>query len=156
MEIRILTVGKPAPDFHKTLSSRYIERLGRGWPTSIHSVPEERLTKNRSRGDVLRREGAKLQSRLPGGWPIIALDREGHSIDSLKFAERMRQWQDGGNRGVAFVIGGPEGLDASLVKQADFRMSFGKMTFSHDLALGLLCEQCYRALSIVRGWPYHR
>ncbi len=156
MNIRIITVGKPGRNAMSGFVEEYAKRLGALWPTDVVSVPEERQTNGKSRTETLRREADRIRSKIPAGSQSIALDRRGKSISSPEFAERLRTWRDDGCRGVTFLIGGPLGLDPALSAEAGLRLSFGPMTFPHDLALIMLTEQIYRAMTIVQGHPYHR
>ena len=155
MRLRIVTVGRPARDAQR-LADPYLRRLDAAWPTEVLHVVEERLSARRSESEVLRKEAARIREKLPAGWNAVALDRTGRQMDSSALAEQMRAWEQGAVRGISFLIGGPVGLDPTLVEAAHLRLSFGPMTFAHDLAFVMLCEQLYRALTITRGWPYHR
>ena len=77
-------------------------------------------------------------------------------MSSPDFANQLGIWRDQGRQDVAFVIGGADGIDPSLRAQADASLSFGKMVWPHMLARVMLCEQLYRAASILAGAPYHR
>ena len=84
---------------------------------------------------------------------LVVLTEEGRSLDSLSFAEQLR---DSGSDRLAFVIGGADGLDPGLKARASWRLSLSPMTFPHELARLLLLEQLYRATSILQGGPYHK
>jgi len=157
MRLRIIVVGKPQREVLSIFVNDYLARLRPIWPTEVVAVAEEKLTAGRDEVEVLRREAEHIREKLPESWPIVALDRTGRTMDSPAFAAQVRRWQDDGARGVAFIIGGPIGLDQQLVREATApALSFGPMTFPHDLALVMLCEQLYRAMTIAQGWPYHR
>ena len=85
----------------------------------------------------------------------VALDRRGRALASEELAERLSRWQREG-KGIAFIIGGAEGLDESLRESADFVLSLGAATWPHMLARIMLAEQLYRARAIIAGHPYHR
>ena len=155
MHIRLIVVGKPSRKARAFVDD-YLARIGHVWPIEIVPVAEERLRPGRGEADVLRREGGRILKKCPDGWPMVALDRTGTTMDSSTFAEWLRRREEEGTRGIAFIIGGPLGLDKTVTDASALRLSFGPMTFSHDLALVMLCEQLYRALTIIRGWPYHR
>lgn len=87
---------------------------------------------------------------------VVALDERGESLGSLAFAERLRDWRDQGARRAGFALGGADGLDPAIRKQADLVLCFGAMTWPHALARGMLLEQLYRAATILAGHPYHR
>ena len=156
MRIRIITVGRPSRDVQRVYLDEYLKRTSPLWPVEIVSVPEERLAGNTSDAEAMRREAGRIRAKCPDGWPVATLDRQGKTISSREFAESLRRWHEGGVRGVAFVIGGALGLSEDLGVQIAIRLSFGPMTFPHDLAAAMPAEQVYRASSIVRGHPYHR
>jgi len=156
MKLRVIVVGKPDRKISQTLIAHYQDRLRPVWPMEIVPVAEERLRPGRDGADTMRREAERIRVKCPDGWPVITLDRTGRMLDSPSFANALRREQDSGRRGLCLTIGGPLGLARELVKSSHMAISFGPMTFPHDLALVMLCEQVYRAMTIVRGLPYHR
>jgi 23S rRNA (pseudouridine1915-N3)-methyltransferase len=98
--------------------------------------------------EIKRREAAALLGALPAGAFTVALDQDGATPDSLTFAKMLAQWQ-GLGRPICFIIGGTEGLDATV-------LSLGRLTWQHYLARAMLAEQLFRAHSILTGHPYHR
>lgn len=107
-------------------------------------------------GELKRREARLLLDALPAGARVVALDERGKALDSAALARRIGQWRDQGVGEVAFVIGGADGLDESVLGRADLVLSLGPMTWPHQLARVMLAEQLYRAHSILAGHPYHR
>jgi 23S rRNA (pseudouridine1915-N3)-methyltransferase len=87
---------------------------------------------------------------------LIALDERGKSTGSEDFARKLARFRDDGAPATAFLIGGADGLDETLRKQADLTLSFGAATFPHQIVRILLAEQIYRAITILSGHPYHR
>lgn len=118
---------------------------------AIVEIPEARG----SPVEIRRREATFLLAALPAGALAIALDLGGSAPASEAFAARLTAWLDQG-RPVAFVIGGAEGLDASVLARADHVLSLGPLTWPHQLARVMLAEQLYRARAIAAGHPYHR
>ena len=102
------------------------------------------------------REGQALLAAVPRGARLAALDERGDGFTSRDFAHRLGQWRDAGVADLAFVIGGAEGLDSSIIALADAVLSLGRMTWPHLLARCMLLEQLYRAQQILAGHPYHR
>jgi 23S rRNA (pseudouridine1915-N3)-methyltransferase len=102
-----------------------------------------------------RREAAALLAALPAAAFVVALDLGGKAPDSESFAALLARWLDAG-RPVAFVIGGAEGLDASVLARADYVLSLGRLTWPHLLVRVMLAEQLFRARAIAAGHPYHR
>jgi 23S rRNA (pseudouridine1915-N3)-methyltransferase len=87
---------------------------------------------------------------------VWALDERGRQLSSAELAAMLATRMRSGPRGVTFLVGGADGLPAPVVDRADIRWSLGRLTLPHRLARLILVEQLYRALSIVRGEPYHR
>lgn len=87
---------------------------------------------------------------------VVALSDSGKKADSHEFARLLEQWQTRSNGTITFLIGGPFGLDESLLSRADVALSLSPLTFSHQLVRLVLLEQLYRAFSILSGSPYHK
>jgi len=97
----------------------------------------------------------RVRTRLPQGTRLIALDESGRDFTTAQFATALQTWRVEGDP-LAFVVGGPEGLDEAFRREADFALRLSSFTLPHALAQVLLCEQLYRAASILTGHPYHR
>jgi 23S rRNA (pseudouridine1915-N3)-methyltransferase len=113
----------------------------------------------RTQGDRERRlaeEASKILQILPEGAAIAVLDERGDNLSSQELADKIRFFQHDGRQTLAFVIGGADGLDRSLVNQANLRIAFGRATWPHRLVRAMLVEQLYRASTILSGHPYHR
>jgi 23S rRNA (pseudouridine1915-N3)-methyltransferase len=102
------------------------------------------------------REGKSLLEAVPAKARVVALDEGGRKLSSTALARQLGLWRDQAARDVAFVIGGPAGLDAAVTRRADLILSLGPMTWPHLLVRGLIAEQIYRAQCILSGHPYHR
>jgi len=105
--------------------------------------------------EIMRREATAIRARLPPQALTVALDRTGIATDSPGLARLLTRWRET-SRPLCFVIGGAEGLDATLVAAAGYVLSLGAMTWPHLLARAMLAEQLFRAQSIATGHPYHR
>lgn len=101
-------------------------------------------------------EAKFLQNSIPQGAKVIVLDERGENLGSVDLARKIEKWQVGGTSEVCFLIGGADGHLASTRDKADLLLSFGKLTFPHMLMRAVLCEQIYRAQTIIAGHPYHR
>jgi 23S rRNA (pseudouridine1915-N3)-methyltransferase len=104
----------------------------------------------------LAEEGARLSNALSREAVLIALDENGRNLTSRALAARIGAWQRQGRSELAFLIGGPDGLDPALLERADLVLALGRMTWPHRLVRVLLAEQLYRAATILAGHPYHR
>lgn len=137
---------------------RYLERsrdLGKTLGFTgfdVVELPESRATRALDRK---QEEGRLLLSRLEG-MTFIALDETGQSPTSDAFAQWHSNFRDNGTRNLVFVLGGADGLDSTVIKAAHTKLAFGAMTLPHQLARIVLCEQLYRAMTLLAGHPYHR
>jgi len=102
------------------------------------------------------KDDAELARKLPPRARLWALDERGTQLSSDSLAMTLTKSMNAGEHGIALVIGGADGLPRALVERADFVWSLGRLTLPHRLARLIVLEQLYRALSIIRGEPYHR
>ena len=102
------------------------------------------------------KDDAELSRKIPPRYELWALDERGKELSSEELAASLKQAMNGGEQGIALIIGGADGLPRDLVARADFVWSLGRLTLPHRLARLIVLEQLYRALSILRGEPYHR
>ena len=101
-------------------------------------------------------EAERLSSAVPRDAALIALDENGRALSSRAFSTNIAAWQRQGCSELAFLVGGPDGLDPTLIERAHLVLSLGRMTWPHRLVRVLLAEQLYRAATILAGHPYHR
>lgn len=155
MRVSICAVGRlragPELDLVRDYSDRFTKTgraLGLG-PLDISEVEDKKNI-------GMRAEAPLLEKAVPKGALICTLDERGRVLSSPDFARQLGQWRDQGQSDVAFVIGGADGIDPELRARADFSISFGKMVWPHMLVRVMLCEQLYRAATILAGGPYHR
>ncbi|MEL7488053.1 MAG: 23S rRNA (pseudouridine(1915)-N(3))-methyltransferase RlmH, partial [Pseudomonadota bacterium] len=99
--------------------------------------------------------GARSMPLAKGGI-IVALDEKGRALSSRQFAGKLAAWRDDGAPEAAFLIGGADGHGPALIDRADVVYGFGPATWPHLLARAMICEQLYRAVTILAGHPYHR
>ena len=154
MRLGILAVGHKLPDWVAQGCAEYIKRMPRELPLLVTEIkPEPRGSKTREQ--LLAAEKTRLQAALQGYARIVVLDERGSDLTTLKLAQRLEDWmREGGD--TAFIIGGADGIDESLKQQASEMIRLSSLTLPHAMARLILCEQLYRALSVVRNHPYHR
>lgn len=159
MRVTIFAVGRLKAGPERELAARYFDRFAKTGTAAgltfnrVVELPESRA----SNADTRKRdEFAALQKQLPQSAALMALDEGGHSPDSNTFARKLGQWTDAGRRDLCICIGGADGHAEQLLKQADSVISFGKMTWPHQIVRILLAEQLYRASTLLVGHPYHR
>lgn len=148
-ELRLIAIGRLGNGPEAALLARYAARLRP--KLAITEIAEARG----SAVEIKRREAAALLAALPAQAIVVALDLGGNTPSSEAFAALLTGWLDRA-RPVCFLIGGAEGLDASVLARADYTLSFGSLTWPHQLVRVLLAEQLYRARAIAAGHPYHR
>jgi 23S rRNA (pseudouridine1915-N3)-methyltransferase len=152
VNIEIVAVGKLRP-YYRQAADDYIRRLRRYTHIREQEVREASRAPNTS---IQRAEEAtRLEVKIPDRALVVALAREGVGWSSRELAHQLEVWLLNG-RPVAFLIGGSSGLDSSVITRATARWSLGPLTFPHELARVILCEQLYRAYTILRGEPYHK
>jgi 23S rRNA (pseudouridine1915-N3)-methyltransferase len=159
MLIAVNVVGRMKAGPEQELAARYFDRLARSGPgigLEFAGVIEIAEGRSQSPDERRRDEAARLRNGIGSDAALIALDERGRSITSEQFAQRIGGLRDGGRRAAAFVLGGPDGLDPSLRAAAELVVSFGQLTWPHQLARIMLAEQLYRAVTILSGHPYHR
>jgi len=154
MRITICAVGRLRAGPERELITDYIKRfdrtgraLGLG-PVSVVEVEDRK-------GGGMQAEAELLERAVPKGALICTLDERGQIISSPDFSKHLADWRDQG-RDLAMIIGGADGIDATLRAKADFSLSFGAMVWPHMLVRVMVAEQLYRAASILAGAPYHR
>ena len=157
--VTILCVGKLKEKFYIDAAAEYVKRLQRYCKLDIVELPEYRLPEDPSPAEIqkaLQAEGAAIRERLPKGGAVIALCIEGKTCSSVELSHRMEELAVAGKTQLTFLIGGSVGLDESLKRQADWRLSMSPMTFPHHMARIMLLEQLYRAYQIAAGTKYHK
>lgn len=159
MQIQILTVGKLKERYLVDGIAEYVKRLGPYAKVQMIEVPDEKAPENMSAAEeqqVRDREGARLLTALRPDVYVVALAIDGEMWSSEQLAGSLDKLATYGRSQVAFVIGGSLGLSSEVLRRADMRLSFGRMTLPHQLMRLVLVEQIYRAMRINRGEPYHK
>ena len=152
MELHLVAVGRLRP-YYRQACDDYLRRLRRYLTVAETEVREAARAPTPER--QLEEESERLRARLPAGARVVALAREGRGWSSQALAGVVEQWRLEA-RPVAVVIGGSRGLAPSLLSAAAQRWSLGPLTLPHELARVVVAEQLYRAMTILRGEPYHK
>ncbi|MCZ6510374.1 MAG: 23S rRNA (pseudouridine(1915)-N(3))-methyltransferase RlmH [Alphaproteobacteria bacterium] len=152
MRIHIVAIGRARSGPEAALFKHYADRVTQ-WPITL---VEQDLRRRTAPDRIADAEAAVLQQSVPAGALVIALDERGRQHTSREFAQLLSGQQDEGRRDIAFLIGGADGLAASVREGAARVLSLGQATWPHLLVRGLLAEQIYRAQQILSGHPYHR
>ena len=147
--MRLIAVGRLRAGPEAELFARYNARLRPG--LTVTEVPDG----HGAPAELKRREAESLLAAIPPGAFAIALDGGGAAPDSPGLSALLERWL-GSSRPLCFVIGGAEGLDATVLARADAALSLGPLTWPHMLVRPMLAEQLFRARAIASGHPYHR
>lgn len=159
MRITVVCVGKIKEKFYVQAVEEYAKRLSRYCKLEFVELPDEKTPENAGEqinASIKAKEGDRILSVLRDDAYVIALAIEGNMLDSVQFSEKLEKLAVGSVSHIMFVIGGSLGLDTRVLSRADYKLSFSKMTFPHQLMRVVLLEQIYRAYRIIRGEPYHK
>ena len=153
-KINIVAVGNLKEKYWLDATNEYIKRLSRFASVEIREVPEFSGASKSSIEQIKDFECAKIQSKLDGY--VISMDKDGKMLTSEQFSELIDKVFASGNSTISFVIGGSHGLNKNIREQSKEVVSFGKITFPHQLMRIVLLEQVYRAETILHNISYHK
>ncbi|KFI84396.1 MULTISPECIES: 23S rRNA (pseudouridine(1915)-N(3))-methyltransferase RlmH [Bifidobacterium] len=159
MQIDIIAPGRVKEQYLRDAIDEYSKRLSRYCKLSIIEVADEKTPEHASEGierQIKAKEGERIAKHLRDGAFLIALAIDGKQLSSEEFAAKIEDWGLHGVSHIQLVIGGSIGLDDAILRRANFKLSFSKMTFPHQLMRVILLEQIYRAYKINAGEPYHK
>ncbi|MDY3250667.1 MAG: 23S rRNA (pseudouridine(1915)-N(3))-methyltransferase RlmH [Candidatus Choladocola sp.] len=159
MKITLLTVGKIKEKYLRDGIAEYAKRLGRYCRLEITEVADEKTPDGASAAEELQiknTEGERLLRYVRDGDYVIALAIDGKMPDSVELSQKLESLGISGQSSLVFIIGGSLGLSEAVLKRADYRLSFSRMTFPHQLMRLILLEQIYRGFRIMHGEPYHK
>lgn len=155
MKLCIVAVGQRPPAWANAAYDDFARRLPRELTLELRAVRAEPRDAGRPLGRLLAAEARRIDAALPKGARRVVLDEHGARMTTTALAGRLQRWLREG-RDVAFVIGGPDGLDPALKDAADEALRLSDLTLPHALVRVLLAEALYRAWSVTAGHPYHR
>ena len=159
MNIQIICIGKLKEKYWTDAINEYSKRLSRYCTLEIVELKEARLPDKAGAADeenVKLEEGRSILKAIKDGTYVITLEIQGKQLSSTELADKMQTLSIGGKSNVAFVIGGSLGLSEEVSKRADFKLSFSKMTFPHQMMRVILLEQVYRGFKIIKNEAYHK
>lgn len=159
MDIKIVSVGKLKEKYLKNGIAEYSKRLGAYTKYEVVEVSDEQAPENLSEADmeiVKQKEADRILSKIPKDAYVFALDLAGKEYTSPEFSKAIEKLMIHGRSKIYFVIGGSLGLHKDVLDRSDAKISFGKMTYPHQLIRLILTEQIYRAFKIMKGEPYHK
>ena len=161
MKISIISVGKIKEKYLKDAIEEYSKRLSKFCTLNIIEVSEvvAKVENETNIKNSIEVEGNEIVSKLDSFAKnifIFVLDIDGKELSTIEFEKKIEEIKLNGVSEIVFIIGGSYGLSAEVKKRADFRLSFSKMTFPHQLFRIILLEQIYRAFKIANNEPYHK
>ncbi len=155
MKVILTAVGKTNNLNFKNAISDYQKRLKFYIPFEVEELPDIKNTKSMTEEEQKKREGEMLLKFFQEGDEVILLDDKGEEFTSMKFSAYIEKKTLSGLKRLVFVIGGPYGFSPEVYDRANGKVSLSKMTFSHQMVRLIFVEQLYRAMTILKGEPYH-
>lgn len=159
MNITVISVGKIKEKFFVNGMNEYSKRLSRYCKLSFVVVNDEKAPESLSQAEmnlVKEREGERILNKITDSTYVIALAIDGKELSSEELSSKVDNLALTGNSDITFIIGGSLGLSQEVLKRSNYKLSFSKMTFPHQLMKLILLEQIYRAFRISKGEPYHK
>lgn len=155
MKAELLVIGKTDSNIIKDGIEVYKKRLIHYLPFEMKIIPDIKNTKNMSVDQQKNKEGALILDNLNSSDFVVLLDEKGKEFSSVGFSSFMEQKMINGIKKIVFIIGGPYGFSQDVYNRANSKLSLSKMTFSHQMVRMIFTEQLYRAMTIIKGEPYH-
>lgn len=155
MNVALLTVGKTDVKWVKEGLDVYTSRIEHYIPFRVTEIPELKKVSALSREQIKEKEGELILKQLSPSDTLILLDEHGKELRSIEFATYLEKQLAGGGRNLVFAVGGAYGFSEAVYRRAQDKLSLSRMTFSHQMVRTVFAEQLYRALTILKGEPYH-
>ena len=155
MKFTLLVVGRTVEKHYITAINDYVERTKHFISFDMEVIPELKNTKSLSMEQQKEKEGELILKSLQAGDYLVLLDEKGKEFTSMQFASYLEKKMHTVSRRLVFVIGGPYGFSEAVYQAASEKVSLSKMTFSHQMVRMIFAEQIYRAMTIMKGEPYH-
>jgi len=155
MKLWVIAVGQRMPAWVTHAWGDYTRRMPADYAVALREIKPEPRTGGKTPAQLMQAEAARMRAALPPNAIHVALDEQGRDLRTIDMARELQTWRDQ-TQHVAFLIGGPDGLDETLKRTAHARIRLSSLTLPHPMVRVLLAEQLYRAWSIQAGHPYHR
>ena len=155
MKIVLLTVGKTEDAYIREGIDKFVKRLKHYTRLEITDLPELKNTKALTQEQQKSKEAELILKKITVTDHVVLLDEKGLEFSSVQFADYLDKKAIGSVQTLVFIIGGPYGFDATVYQRANAQLALSRMTFSHQMVRLFFVEQLYRALSIIKGEPYH-
>jgi len=155
MQIKLIAIGKTDDKQLIALIERYESRLKHYIKFSFDIIPDIKNVKNLSEKQQKEKEGELILKKIANTDVLVLLDEKGKDFTSVGFSDYLQKKMNAGIKQLVFVIGGPYGFSEAIYKKAQGKVSFSKMTFSHQMIRLFVVEQIYRGFTILKNEPYH-
>ena len=155
MQLIVSAVGQRMPDWVNVGWKEYARRFPKGLSLDLKEIAMARRTRNANSSHLCQTEGESLLRSVPSGYRIVALDERGKAWSTRELAQKLERWMQE-EHGIAFLVGGPDGLSPECRQAAHESWSLSRLTLPHPMVRVLLAEQLYRAWTITTNHPYHR
>jgi 23S rRNA (pseudouridine1915-N3)-methyltransferase len=155
MKIKLLAIGKTDNKNLQILIDTYQNRLKHYIKFELEIIPDIKNVKHLSEKQQKDKEGEVILKKLHATDVLILLDEKGKEFRSIEFSKFLQKKMNSGIKQLVFVIGGPYGFSEAVYKKSQSKVSFSKMTFSHQMIRLFVVEQLYRAFTIQKNEPYH-
>ena len=155
MKIVLAAVGKTTTPYLREGIDMYLSRLKHYIPVETSIIPDIKTTKTITEQAQKEREGEAMLQMLQPGDRLILLDERGKRMTSREFSQSIERHMNSGCKRVVYAVGGPYGFSQKVYDRADGKLSLSDMTFPHEMVRLFFAEQLYRAMTIMRGEPYH-
>ena len=154
MQICFLTIGTKSPQWLENLVQEYNKKISYWISTNWKSISSPALGRD-AQDKKKSEESESILIELKPDDYVILCDEKGSSFGSMDFAKKIEKILNGGKKRLVIIIGGPFGVGQEVKKRADLQLSLSTFTINHQLALAVICEQIYRAMTILKGTAYH-
>lgn len=155
MKIKLIAIGKTDNKNLNELIETYKSRLKHYIKFDLEIIPDIKNVKNLSEKQQKEKEGALILGKINATDHLILLDEKGKDFRSIEFSQYLQKKMNSGIKQLVFVIGGPYGFSEEMYKKSIGKVSFSKMTFSHQMIRLFVVEQLYRGYTILKNEPYH-
>ncbi len=155
MHVTLLCIGKTGKSFLEEGEKEYLKRLAHYISFELKILPDVKQAKNLSEEQIKQKEAEMFLEKIQSGDSVFLLDENGKEFSSVAFSQFLQEQFNRGGKHIYFLVGGPYGFHTSLYARAQGKISLSKMTFSHQMIRMFFIEQMYRAMTILKGEPYH-
>lgn len=155
MKIRLINIGKTDIPWLQQGVSEYASRINHLINFEVNDLKVKKLSGSETPDNLCLREGALIREATENSEMLVLLDENGREFGSREFAGWLEKLMNRGIKEIIFVSGGAFGFSSDIYQKADYRISLSRMTFTHQMVRLVFAEQLYRALTLIKGIPYH-